>query len=303
MIRFAWGPKYILGGALLVCIVFTSYASQAETPTVDAEFKLTPCGHVFLAQMKVNGTDRTLVIDSGSTTMMNDRTFPDVLSLSNSQGYLTTFLGKRPVPVRVLTINEFQFGGRKLRNITLPAVDLSMTKLLCGKELDGVFGTDLLAKLNVRIDFAAGIAIVPAPIQDVVRESKSELHEWEEAFNHGDAAYFRIIFSSDIVWLDPGCRLDGREAVIAYLQREYFERQAHMKIGRIDVSRSTEDASSYQISWEYKVNVGTRWSDDRAATIVHHREKQWEILSVNEWTKKSRPAVEECHVGDIRQVN
>ena len=258
-------------------------ASQAETPAGDAELKLIPCGHVFLAQTKVNGTDRTLIIDTGSTTMMNDRTFPDVLSLSD-QGYLTTFLGKRPVPARVLIINEFQFGGRKLYNIKFPAVDLSMTKLFCGKEFDGVLGTDLLAKLDVRIDFAAGIVIVPAPIQEVVQESRSELHEWEEAFNHGDVPRLKRIFSSDIVWVNPGRRLDGREAVIAYLQREYFERQARMKIGRIDVSRSSVDASFYQISWDYKVNAGTGWRDDRAAAIVHRREKQWEILSVNERT-------------------
>jgi ketosteroid isomerase-like protein len=258
-------------------------ASQAETPAADAELKLIPCGHVFLAQTKVNGTDRTLIIDTGSTTMMNDRTFPDVLSLSN-QGYLTTFLGKRPVPARVLIVNEFQFGGRKLYNIKLPAVDLSMTKLFCGKEFDGVFGTDLLAKLDVRIDFAAGIVIVPEPIQEVVRESRSELHEWEEAFNHGDVPRLKRIFSSDIVWVNPSRRVDGLEAVIAYLQREYFERQARMKIGRIDVSRSTVDASFYQISWDYKVNAGTGWKDERASAIVHRREKQWEILSVNERT-------------------
>ena len=282
--------------AVALCVACFSFPFQAETPAADPELKLVACSHVLVAQAKVDGVDRTFVIDTGSTTMMNDQTFSDVRSLPQSDSYLTTFMGRRAVPARFLLIGEFEFGGRKLVNIKLPAVDLSMTKLFCGKQFDGVLGTDLLTKLDVRIDFATRVAIVPPPIQDVVREIKSELHEWEEVFDHGDAPHFKEILGSDIVWVTPRLRLHGREAVIAYLQREYFEHQARIKSDHIAVSRSPGDANSYQISWEYKLNVGNCWRGDTALAIVHRRDnKEWEILSIEEGTvsqtEKTDPAM------------
>jgi ketosteroid isomerase-like protein len=281
--------KYVSTGALFLLIVCNPPPSPARTAAADAELKLVPCGHVFVAQAKVDGIDRTFLIDTGSTTMMNDQTFSDVRSLLQSDSYLTTFMGRRAVPARILLINQFEFGGRKLYNIKLPAVDLSMTKLLCGKQFDGVFGTDLLSKLDVRIDFATAVAIVPPPIQDVGREIKSELHGWEEAFDHRDLTRFNEMFSSDIVWVTPRFRLNGREDVIAYLQREYFEHNARMKSGHIDVSRSSADVRSYRIRWEYKLNVGNGWTDYRASAIAHQRDKGWEILSVDERTASETP--------------
>jgi ketosteroid isomerase-like protein len=281
--------KYLSTGALFLLIVCNPSASPARTAAADAELKLVPCGHVFVAQAKVDGIDRTFVIDTGSTTMMNVQTFSDVHSLAQPESYLTTFMGRRPVPARVVVINEVEFGDRKLYNIKVPAVDLSMTKLFCGKQFDGVVGTDLLAKLDVRIDFVAGVAIVPAAIEDVGREIKSELHGWEEAFDHRDLTRFNEMFSSDIVWVTPRFRLNGREDVIAYLQREYFEHNARMKSGHIDVSRSSADVRSYRIRWEYKLNVGNGWTDYRASAIAHQRDKGWEILSVDERTASETP--------------
>ena len=196
-------------------------------------------------------------------------------------------MGRRAVPARFLFVNEFEFGGRKLFNIKLPAVDLSMTKLFCGKQFDGVLGTDLLTKLDVRIDFATSVAIVPAPMQDVERGIRKELHQWEEAFNDGDMAHFKEVFASDIIWDTSRLRFQGRDAVIAYLQREYFERHARMKGGHIEVIRLPADLKSYQIRWEYKVNAGDGWKDDSATTIVNWRDKEVEILSVSEQAASS----------------
>ena len=125
--------------AVVLCVACISFPSRAETPAADSELKLVACSHVLVAHAKVDGFDRTFVIDTGSTTMMNDQTFSEVRSLPQPDSYLATFMGRRAVPARFLLINDFEFGGRKLFNIKFPAVDLSMTKLFCGKQFDGGF--------------------------------------------------------------------------------------------------------------------------------------------------------------------
>jgi len=65
---------------------------------------------------------------------------------------VTSWSGTVETKAQDITLADFVIGQHHLKNLRLPAVDLSAIGHACGKRIDGVLGVDLLARLGATVD-------------------------------------------------------------------------------------------------------------------------------------------------------
>jgi ketosteroid isomerase-like protein len=255
-------------------------ATTAANPT---EIPLQRCDRLPVVILQVNNADKRFLIDTAATSMLNEKSFTSGRSkeLRVQSWNQTTALN-----ARVVSIGELKLANHILRNVRLPAIDLSALAKACGAPLDGVLGVDLLEQLGVTIDLQRSVArldiAVPSTTEvSIITEMEQAMHSCAEAFNNADAANLAACFDPDFVLSSPAGELRGRDQAANYFQQMYFGLTPH-----VHFSMSMNDQRAVgNVVWslyDYTIESTSIHTTGRGMMLCRKSENHWYILSMHE---------------------
>jgi ketosteroid isomerase-like protein len=233
--------------------------------------------------VQVNDADKRFLIDTAATSMLNEKSFAagHAKEIRVQSWNQTTALS-----AKVVSITELKLGGHILRNVTLPAIDLTALAKACGGPLDGVLGVDLLEQLGVTIDLQRsvarlGIAAPSTTEVSIIAEMEQAMHSCSEAFNNADAVKLAACFDPDFVLSSPAGELRGREQATNHFQQTYFG-----LIPRVHFSLAMKDQRAVgNVVWslyDYTIESANIHSAGRGMMLCRKSENHWYILSMHE---------------------
>lgn len=197
--------------------------SHAQTPSAAEEIPLERCDRLPVVTVKIDKTDMRFLVDTGATTMLNLKSFSSGRSKRIS---ITSWSGTAATSAREVSLPELALGNHRLRDLKLPAIDLSPIGNACGGRIDGILGVDLLDKMGVTIDLKRQVALLgaqPVDVKATFDQMETAMRPCMTAFRLGKAEELEQCFDAEIVLYTPEGEFRGRRQVMDYLGRRYFQ--------------------------------------------------------------------------------
>ncbi|HXJ14915.1 MAG TPA: retropepsin-like aspartic protease, partial [Candidatus Limnocylindrales bacterium] len=168
------------------------------------EIPLEKCDVLPVVRVKIDGAEMRFLLDTGATTMLNLRSF----STGRSKDVkVTSWSGTAATSAREVRLPELALGSHRLKDLRLPAIDLSPIGKACGGRVDGILGVDLLDKMGVTIDLKRHVASMGPPVEPDARamfgQMETHMHHCAEAFERGNAKELEECFDPEIVLYTP----------------------------------------------------------------------------------------------------
>jgi hypothetical protein len=243
-------------GGLLVCAGAWGQDSAAAKNTDNSdEIPIEKCDLLPVVRVKIGGSEMRFLLDTGATTILNLRSFasgrPRDIQVSSWSGTAAT-------SAREVQLPELALGSHRLKDLRLPAIDLSPIGKACGGRVDGILGVDLLDKMGVTIDLKRQVASMGPPIEPDARamygQMEAHMHHCAEAFEQGAAKELEECFDPEIVLYTPDGEYHGRKQAVEYLQARYMKYAPNLcyRMSLQDV-KSFGDALWY--SYEYEITA------------------------------------------------
>ncbi|HEX7288600.1 MAG TPA: nuclear transport factor 2 family protein [Candidatus Angelobacter sp.] len=212
--------------ALLLSLLPAGLLARAE------DIPLETCDRLPVVQMDVAGLKLLFLVDTAATSMLNLKSFTRGEARRIA---VTSWSGTVQASAREITLSDLAIGEHHLKDLKLPALDLSEIGKACGRRIDGILGVDLLTRLGATLDLKNQTAHLGADnksYQARIDELHLRLTACEEAFNHADEALFADCLDPQLVLFAAGGDYYGREAAMDYYRRRYFQHTppAHLSI-------------------------------------------------------------------------
>lgn len=175
-----------------------------------------------MVKVRIDGADLRFLLDTAATTVLNLKSFS---SGRSREIRISSWSGTAATSAREVFIPEFVFGEHHLRDLKLPAIDLSPIGNSCGGKIDGILGVDLLDKMGVTIDLKRRVASPASPPPDahaVYNQMEGAMHHCAMAFSSGNYAELEECFDPEIILYSPQGEFRGRAQVMKYLQDRYL---------------------------------------------------------------------------------
>src|SRR5882762_2613067 len=145
----------VLGGMLVSCSARGQESAAEKNTESSDEIPIEKCDLLPMVRVKIAGSDMRFLLDTGATTILNLHSFasgrPRDLQVSSWNGTAAT-------SAREVRLPELALGSHRLKDLRLPAIDLSPIGKACGGRVDGILGVDLLDKMGVTIDLKRQVA-------------------------------------------------------------------------------------------------------------------------------------------------
>ncbi len=244
--------------ALVAVVVFLgawfSGPARAQAHDPKDEIPIERCDVLPVVTMKVAGESRRFLLDTGATTILNMKSF---MSGESGKIHVESWSGTAATSAREVFLPEVDLGTHKLRNLKLPAIDLSPIGKACGGQIDGILGVDLLDHMGMTIDLKRRIAVPAGEPGDpavTFAAAERDMAFCHVAFSQGDVKAIVECFDPEIILYTPQGEFRGRQEVMRYLTERYFKfaPKLHFEMKPHDI-RSFGDALWY--SYDYRIDT------------------------------------------------
>ncbi|MFZ0800350.1 MAG: nuclear transport factor 2 family protein [Terriglobales bacterium] len=271
---------------------------RAQTHDEKDEIPIERCDRLPVVTLKVAGENRRFLLDTAATTFLNRNTFT---SGESGQIHVYSWSGSAPASAGEVSLPEVELGTHKLRNLKLPAIDLSPIGKACGGQVDGILGVDLLDQMGMTIDLKRRVA-VPAPTgepgdsADAFAEAERDMGSCILAFNHGDVSAMAECFDPEIVFYTQHGEYRGREEVMRYLSQRYFNLapKPHYEATPHEV-RIFGDALWYSYDFWIDTPGGKHLAGHGMTMCRKDAGGKWRMLNVNNSVKEAAVAPDPVH--------
>jgi hypothetical protein len=274
--------KRALIAFFLVTSTFGIHAQEkgAVPDGIGDEVPLEKCDRLPVVRVHLGKTEMRFLVDSGATTILNLKSFGGV---ETGQIKINSWTGEGTTSAREVTIPEFSLGSRQLRNLKLPAIDLSPIGKACGGQIDGLFGVDLMEKMGVRIDFERRLASFKPTPEDAKRvyvDMEKDMHPCMQAFEHGDERAFRECLDPEIVLYTPSGRVTGKSEVLQYMRQRYFQYSPHLSYTMsLQEAKILGDALWY--SYDFALSTPKEHIKGQGISMCRKSEGRWRLLNMH----------------------
>ena len=244
------------------------------------EIPIERCDLLPVVKVRIDGANLRFLLDTGATTMLNLKSF----SSGRSKNILvTSWSGTAATSAREVFLPELALGDHRLRDLKVPAIDLSPIGKACGGQIDGILGVDLLDKMGVTIDLKRQVASASAPSEDaktLYDKMESAMHHCNMAFEVGRSAELEDCFDPEIVLYTPHGEFIGREQAMKYLQECYlkFAPDLHYKMTVREV-KMFGDALWY--SYDYSIDLPKEHIAGHGMSMCRRDGGHWRILNLH----------------------
>jgi hypothetical protein len=263
-------------------ILLAAQSSPAQVTAPSLEIPIQRCDRLPVVVLQVDKEDKRFLVDTAATSFLNARSFNggDVKAVQIHSWNQTTALNASNV-----SIKELALGSHVIRNVELPAIDLTAISKACGGRLDGILGVDLLERLQVTIDLEQRVArLGEAPRNSseltLIVEMQKAIDACSTAFNSADAEKLASCFDPEFALSSPRGELHGIDQAMNYFQ-QYFGTSPH---ARLSMTMSDQRAIG-DLVWalyDYTIESAPRHISGRGMMICRKSENRWHILSMHE---------------------
>src|SRR6266436_8824457 len=147
-------------GLLFFCSLVLCVVASAQDPSPTCEIPIERCDVLPVVKVRIDGAEMHFLLDTAATTVLNIKSFS---SGRSKEIRISSWTGSAATSAREVFIPELAFGEHRLRDLKLPAIDLSPIGNACGGKIDGILGVDLLDKMGVTIELKRHVASPSAP--------------------------------------------------------------------------------------------------------------------------------------------
>jgi ketosteroid isomerase-like protein len=269
----------IFAGAIFVLAAQTG---AARAPASITEIPIQRCDRLPVVILQVDKEDKRFLVDTAATSFLNAKSFIGgrAKAVQIHSWNQTTALNASNI-----SIEELALGSHVIRNVELPAIDLSAISKACGGHLDGILGVDLLERLEVTIDLERrvarlGVASRNSSELSLIVEMQKAIESCSAAFNSADAETLTSCFDPEFALSSPRGELHGVEQAVNYFQ-QYFGTSPH---AHLSMTMSDQRAVG-ELVWalyDYTIETPSKHTSGRGMMICRKSENHWHILSMHE---------------------
>jgi Domain of unknown function (DUF4440)/Aspartyl protease len=248
--------------------------------TNSEEIPLERCDRLPVVKVRVGSAEMRFLVDTGATSMLNLKSFSGGRT---KEIQVTSWTGTAATSAREVSIAEFWLGSHRLRNLKLPAIDLSPIGIACGGPVDGVLGVDLLDRMAVTIDLRRQIASLGAEVADpkvIYAEMQSGMHTCMDAFEQGKAAEFGECLDPEVVFYTPSGEFVGRDRVLGYLRERYFRYAPHLRY-RTNLHEVQAFGNALWYSYDYSIDTPKEHLDGHGFAMCRRSGTRWRMLNLH----------------------
>jgi hypothetical protein len=276
--------------AALLCAIYALIpaALQAQDAAPANEIPIERCDRLPVVRARIGKAEVRFLLDTGATTVLNLKSFTGG---QNREIQVTSWTGTAATSAREVSVKEMSIGNHHLRDLKLPAIDLSPIGNACGGPIDGILGVDLLDKMEVSIDLKRQVASLGADPVDpkaVYDEMEKSMGHCTADFEQGKADEFEKCLDPEIVLYTPDGEYRGRKQVLEYMRNRYFKfaPELHYSMKLQDV-QSFGNALWY--SYEYQLDTPEAHKIGHGMAMCRKTDGSWRILNMH--NSMSRPPV------------
>ena len=268
-------------GVLLVCADARGQGNAAAKDNEGSdEIPIEKCDLLPVVRVKIAGSEMRFLLDTGATTILNLRSFA---SGGSKEIDVSSWNGTAATSAREVRLPELALGSHRLKDLKLPAIDLSPIGKACGGRVDGILGVDLLDKMGVTIDLKRQVASMGPPDTDaraLYGQMEAHMHHCAEAFEQGNAKELEACFDPEIVLYTPDGEYRGRKQAVEYLQKRYMKYAPDLsyKLALKDV-KAFGDALWY--SYDFEIISPTEHVAGHGMSMCRKIEGQWYVLNLH----------------------
>jgi ketosteroid isomerase-like protein len=259
-------------GFLLLFLLALAGVNQAQ------EIPLQACDGLPVVEVDISGTKFVFLVDTAATSFLNVKTFAQGAA---RRVPVTSWSGTTETSGQQVTIADLSVGEHHFRNLKLPAIDLSAIGRACGRQLDGIFGIDLLRQLGASVDLhehTARLLVGSEQEQIRVAEFDKRVISCEEAFNRADESALSDCLDPKVVVFTAG-RKDfyGREAAMELFREEFFHQQPP---SQVSITLRTRQVLGEAIWVEYDLSIALapRVVVRRGAALCQKADGEWRAV-------------------------
>ena len=265
-----------VSAGLVFFVLGSSAAGQTEIP-------IQRCDRLPVVILQVDQENKRFLVDTAATSFLN----------ANS------FTGSRTKPVHVqswnqttalnagdVSIGKLALGSHIIRNVRLPAIDLSVISKACGGQLDGILGVDLLEQLGVTIDLERSVARLGVGSDDselsLIADVEKAIGSCSAAFNNANLEKLVSCFDPEFVLSSPGGELHGKDQAANYF-RQYFGMSPP---ARLQMTMSNQRGIGELVWGLYDYTIETPFAGraGRGMMLCRKSGDRWYIVSMQEST-------------------
>jgi len=220
------------------------------------------------------------LVDTAATSILNIKSFS---SGDSNKIAVTSWRGTVETRASSVTVPELIIGQQHLKDLRLPAVDLSPIGNTCGKRIDGILGVDLLSRLGATVNLKDHTAHF-VPDASTSEASLLELHQQlagcEDAFNRADEHAFGECLDPDVVTFTPAGDFYGRAANLNYYRKAYFQQNPPAQLTTIPRAHHLIGDAAW-VEYDLKIVVGRQVIVARGTALCHRKDGAWRIVHLN----------------------
>lgn len=198
----------------------TLFAQSTPAPN---EVPIERCDRLPIVKVRIGSREMRFLVDTAATTILNLKSFS---SGRFKEIQISSWSGTAATSAREVFIPELLLGSHHLRDLKLPAIDLSPIGNACGGPIDGILGVDLLDKMAVTIDLKRQVASLAEDSADpkiAYAEMENSMRSCVTAFNEGKVAEVKDCLEPEGVLYTPDGEFVGRAQILEYLRQRYFK--------------------------------------------------------------------------------
>lgn len=263
----------------LVLLLLLSFPSHAEDVHLDS------CDGLPVVEVTVPGAMKKLrfLVDTAATSILNSKSFS---SRDSNRIAVTSWRGTEETRASVVSVPELIIGQHHLKELRLPAVDLSPIGNTCGKRIDGILGVELLSRLGATVDLKEHTAhLLPDATtpESLLLELHQQLSSCEDAFNRADEHAFGECLDPDVVTVTPAGDFYGRPANLNYYRKAYFQQTPRAQLSTVLRAHHLVGDAAW-VEYDLKIVAGDRIMVARGTALCHRRHGAWRIVHLNHST-------------------
>jgi predicted aspartyl protease len=265
----------ILAVSLLAMVLVPAALFAQSTSN---EVPIERCDRLPVVKVRIGSTEMRFLVDTGATTALNLKSFT-AGRVKDIQ--ITSWSGTAFTSAREVSISELTLGTHHLRDLKLPAIDLSPIGNACGGPIDGILGVDLLDKMEVTIDLKHQLIESNPPDSKVVyADMESSTQSCVTAFNEGKAAEFEECLDPDIVMYIPDGEFIGRKQVLKYLSERYFKYAPDLSY-KIKLHEAQTYGNAVWYSYDYSLDTPKEHLTGHGFAMCRKSGTRWRMLNVH----------------------
>jgi uncharacterized protein (TIGR02246 family) len=255
-------------------------SASAQDNSAKDEIPIERCDRLPVVKVHVAGKEMHFLVDTAASTMLNIHSFSGGTS---KEVHIASWTGTAATSAREVSLPELTLGKHTLRDLKLPAIDLTPIGAACRGPIDGILGMDLLDRMGVTLDLKRRIASLPADPEDVRATYDAMENSMEPcmiAFDQGNAAEFAKCLDPEVVMYTPHGEFNGRRAVIDYMQGRFFRYapNAHYYT-KLRNAQMFGDALWY--SYDYTLETPVERRSGHGMSMCRKRDGRWLILNMH----------------------